>query len=229
MQLSCSLAKYFGGKTTRESRNKKMLIFYCAIVLLIVPSLLWIFRTQIRKYQLSRKLPGPDGLLFIGNGLELINKTPPQFIKILQRYFDDHGKLVRLWLGPQLVVLMTDPKDVEVVLTSKNLITKSDEYNYLLPWLNTGLLTSTGNKWLSRRKVLTPAFHFKILDEFVDIFDKQSAIFVEKLKQFENHDHVNVFPLVALCALDVICETAMGISLNSQSGIESKYVNQVNE
>lgn len=93
----------------------------------------------------------------------------------------------------------------QVVLTSTKLITKSDEYEFIKPWLNTGLLTSTGQKWISRRKVLTSAFHFKILDDFVEIFDKQSSILVQKLKRFENQGAFNIFPLTALCALDVIC------------------------
>jgi cytochrome P450 len=85
------------------------------------------------------------------------------------------------------------------------LITKSTEYNYLTPWLNTGLLTSRGQKWINRRKILTPAFHFKILENFVEVFEKQSSILVQKLKQFEGQGEFNIFPLTALCALDIIC------------------------
>lgn len=85
------------------------------------------------------------------------------------------------------------------------LITKSNEYDYLKPWLNTGLLTSTDQKWLNRRKVITHAFHFKILEDFVDTFDRQSSILVEKLKSFEGRGEFNIFPLTALCALDIIC------------------------
>jgi cytochrome P450 family 4 len=33
----------------------------------------------------------------------------------------------------------------QVILSSSKLIDKSRDYNYLEPWLNTGLLTSTGN------------------------------------------------------------------------------------
>jgi cytochrome P450 family 4 len=75
----------------------------------------------------------------------------------------------------------------------------------LKPWLNTGLLTSTGSKWISRRKILTPAFHFKILEDFVETFDTQSSVLVEKLRKFEGRGEFNIFPLTALCALDIIC------------------------
>lgn len=85
------------------------------------------------------------------------------------------------------------------------LLTKSSEYDYIMPWLGTGLLTSTGQKWVSRRKIITPAFHFNILEDFIEVFDKQSLILVEKLKKFEGRGAFDIFPLTALCALDVIC------------------------
>ena len=93
----------------------------------------------------------------------------------------------------------------QAILTNTKLITKSSEYNFVKPWLSTGLLTSSGQKWIKRRKILTPAFHFKILDDFVQIFNTQSSILVQKLKKFEGQNQFNIFPLTALCALDAIC------------------------
>jgi hypothetical protein len=39
------------------------------------------------------------------------------------------------------------------ILSSPKHIDKSSDYSYLHPWLGTGLLTSHGEKWHSRRKV----------------------------------------------------------------------------
>lgn len=91
------------------------------------------------------------------------------------------------------------------VLSNPKLITKSSDYDFLKPWLGNGLLTSTGSKWLSRRKILTPAFHFSILEDFVSIFDYHSSILIEKLRGHEGQGEVDIFPMTALCALDVIC------------------------
>lgn len=110
-----------------------------------------------------------------------------------------------MWLGNQLVVVLTDPKDVQVVMTDIRLISKSLEYKYIEPWLGTGLLTSTNKKWTTRRKILTPAFHFKILDDFIEVFDKQGNILVEKLKDKSGKNSFDIFPPVALSALDIIC------------------------
>lgn len=38
-------------------------------------------------------------------------------------------------------------------MSTSKYIDKSQDYDYLQPWLGTGLLTSHGKKWHSRRKV----------------------------------------------------------------------------
>ena len=42
--------------------------------------------------------------------------------------------------------------------------------------------------------MLTPAFHFKILEQFVEIFDNQSMIFIQNISQFNENDKVELFP-----------------------------------
>lgn len=111
------------------------------------------------------------------------------------------------------------------MLSSPTMITKSAEYRLLENWLGEGLLLSSGcycpniqrltcyniessllgKKWQARRKVITPAFHFKILEDFVEIFEKNATILVEKLGTYSPTESVNVFPLISLAALDIIC------------------------
>ncbi|CAL4147212.1 unnamed protein product, partial [Meganyctiphanes norvegica] len=100
-------------------------------------------------------------------------------------------------------------------------------YRYLHPWLGLGLLTSTGSKWKSRRKLLTPTFHFQILDEFVEVFNRQSLKLVDKLHKEANAKPIDIFPYISRCTLDTICETAMGVNLNTQDEPESKYLQSV--
>jgi cytochrome P450 family 4 len=92
-------------------------------------------------------------------------------------------------------------------------------------------LTSTGKKWSQRRKIITPTFHFKILEEFIETFDRQSDILVDKLRhkmQKSNGKPFDVYPFITLCALDVICESAMGTTVDAQQG-NSDYAKAVNE
>uniref|UniRef100_A0A182SPD1 Uncharacterized protein n=1 Tax=Anopheles maculatus TaxID=74869 RepID=A0A182SPD1_9DIPT len=109
-------------------------------------------------------------------------------------------------------------------------IDKSTEYDFIRPWLGEGLLTSRGRKWHTHRKVITPTFHFKILEQFVEIFDRQSTTFIKVLQPFaESGKSFDIFPQVTLCALDVICESAMGTKVNAQLNSTSDYVLAVKE
>lgn len=59
---------------------------------------------------------------------------------------------------------------VQFLFNSSKNSDKSSYYRFLLPVLGEGLLLSNGAKWAHRRKILTPAFHFNILQKFLDTF-----------------------------------------------------------
>lgn len=63
----------------------------------------------------------------------------------------------------------------------------------------------SGDKWRRSRKILTPAFHFKILEQFVDTFDSASDVLVDKLKSQSGKSEIDVYPYITLCTLDIIC------------------------
>ncbi|XP_066143724.1 cytochrome P450 4d2-like [Euwallacea fornicatus] len=118
----------------------------------------------------------------------------------------------------------------EFLLSNNTILEKSFNYTLFHEWLGTGLLTSTGSKWKQRRRIITPAFHFAILDQFVQIFDKDTDILMDKLQGIAvNKATVNIYEYVTLCALDSICESTMGVRIESQNFKNQDYVHAVKD
>ncbi|XP_048448511.1 cytochrome P450 4V2-like, partial [Rhincodon typus] len=115
----------------------------------------------------------------------------------------------------------------QVVLSSSKHLDKSYAYKFLHPWLGTGLLTSTGNKWRARRKLITPTFHFTILTEFLEVMNEQTSVLLEKWEKKVGKGPFNCFTDVTLCALDIICETAMDKKVYAQNNSDSEYIRAI--
>lgn len=52
--------------------------------------------------------------------------------------------------------------------------------------------------------MLTPTFHFKILEDFMEVFNRQSLVLLKHLETHSDGKPFDIFPLITLCALDII-------------------------
>jgi cytochrome P450 family 4 len=57
--------------------------------------------------------------------------------------------------------------------------------------------------------MITPAFHFKILDSFVEVFSEKSEILISKLQKEVGSKGFDVCPYITKCTLDIICGERM--------------------
>lgn len=132
-------------------------------------------------------------------------------------------------MAKDFVMFISSPEDAQTVLSSQELLFKSEKYGLIQPWLGDGLLLSGGEKWQKARKFLTPAFHFNILKEFKSAMEECCDVLIRKLETVEPGKPVNIYPFITLFALDVICETALGIKKNAQEDSNVEYVQAVKE
>jgi len=62
-----------------------------------------------------------------------------------------------------------------------------------------------GSKWQSRRKILTSAFHFNILQQFVEILIEESENMTKSLKNIEGTVVKNLVPFISEHTLNALC------------------------
>ena len=199
-----------------------MIVLGIAATVLIVLLLLW-NRKKARLHPLHMTPHYP----IVGASFHL-EIDGHKFFKQMRRYAEESNFLFVIWFFMYPTVWIGQVKFAEFVLRSNEVITKSFLYDPMHPWLGTGLLTSTHQKWKSRRRAVTPSFHFSILNDFQKIFAKQAQVFASKLKTYsEKGEAFNIQIPVGLVTLDIICETAMGVSVNAQGQKDSEYVKAI--
>ena len=170
-------------------------------------------------------ISGPPSVPLLGNALI---RDPVKSFQQFREFSRIYNRLYVLWIAYKPLVVTGRLAYAEAVLSSQEILSKSFAYNFLREWLGTGLLTSSGNKWKSRRRAITPTFHFAILNEFVSIFETQAKRLVKKFRETaDTGKAIDVQIPVSLATLDVICETAMGVHINAQYASNSEYVETV--
>ncbi|XP_037029512.1 cytochrome P450 4V2-like [Bradysia coprophila] len=169
------------------------------------------------------KLPQPAGklpvvghsLLLLKRGVDITESSFEAFYKYAVEYHE--FGLYAFALAFQPTVHIFSAEHFEKLMTSNTHINKSTSYSPLRPWLGTGLIVSGGDKWHKDRKSLTPAFHFKIMDEFNPLINKHARVLCDKIKTTLNMEVTNCVATLSACALDTICETSMGVDMKTQT------------
>ncbi|KAL0277052.1 UNVERIFIED_CONTAM: hypothetical protein PYX00_004472 [Menopon gallinae] len=203
----------------------KMVSLAIIFVVTVISCLLYIHLSHVWSTlykRIEKMYPGPKPLPLIGNG-HLFRSAKESFYKYLL-LCDQYDRFFRVYIGNVPFIVLYDYRDIEAVLSSNVKLDKGSVYQFLYPWIGRGLLTSAGEKWKTRRRLITPAFHFKILEEYIDLFNANGTILCQKLSQYSGKGAFNVNEWVKLYALDNICETAMKYQVNALINSESTYV-----
>ncbi|VDO70224.1 unnamed protein product [Heligmosomoides polygyrus] len=193
-----------------------------------IPSLIQWLLARKRLIQAIDRLPGPKALPLVGCAYQF-SFDSYKFTYLMEDLFERYSDglrgngMFRLWIGPFPVVCICRADSAKVILESSVETSKPKEgYGRLQEWLGTSILTSNGERWRSKRKMLTPAFHFSILNDFMTIFNKEATILLDQFSQFaDSRQSVDVFPLIKLCALDIICGPGPSDVVVGEDGVNS--------
>nr|UPO37782.1 cytochrome P450 4g1 [Liriomyza trifolii] len=179
---------------------------------LLVLALYEYWHRNTREYKMTKNIPAPPELPIIGNAHLIAGLTNAEIMAQGNVYLNKYGDTLRAWLGHVLIVFLTNPADIEIILSSNNHLTKAEEYRYFKPWFGDGLLISTGSHWRHHRKMIAPTFHQSILKSFVPTFVQHSKAVVERMrkevgKEFDVHDYMSQTTVEILLATAMGCKT----------------------
>ncbi|XP_037916535.1 cytochrome P450 4d2-like isoform X2 [Hermetia illucens] len=208
---------------------RKPLTMYFILLLVIITFLLVDFLAKIRRYSLTSNYPGPKIYPIFGTTEIFKRRKAEEYLEVFRGYSVKYGPIYRMWIGHELIIFIEDPAILETLLSSPKYINKHSIYGMVKFWLRDGLLLSTGPKWHSRRKIAAAAFHYKILEGFVDVFDRNSHILAKKFKKHLDGNEFDIYWDVSLAALDIICESAMGTKIDAQTSTDCEYIPAVEE
>lgn len=114
-------------------------------------------------------------------------------------------------------VMIYGAEECEAILGGNKTLTKLFHYKYLSAWIGDGLLISKPDKWRPRRKLLTPTFHYDILKDFVQVYNRHAKTLLGKFDKLVDKGYNDIFHTITLCTLDVICEAALGYNIDAQN------------
>ncbi|XP_060524485.1 cytochrome P450 4C1-like [Cylas formicarius] len=210
-----------------------MLLLVClcvtTIILLGFKYLYQPLKGYVRSKKLLNKLPTPRGRLPIIGHLLQFMCSPAEFFRKLTETDLELFPIYAAFIGPIVRVVILGPNEIESVVSTMKHNSKGKVYTFLSNWLGEGLLTSAGAKWQSRRKILTPAFHFSILKEFLGIFNKETKSLVDRLLKEWQRPYIDIIPLITNFTLLSINETSMGVTLDANTDEGMKYKNAIKE
>lgn len=205
------------------------------VVLLASAYLVWNFVVRpaacwFRKWKALRALPGPwDGIPFWfsmhaywthSRSISAKDGTAVFFQIICDMCERYRGKTFKTYLGMMPVVVLHTPDAVQTILTSKTNMKKPIVYNFIVSWLGEhNILTATGASWRFKRRLMTPAFHFRVLSDYLSTFNNNATALVERVEKLtaqQPEEPIRAVRLTQNCALDIMTKVLMGVDLGSQ-------------
>ncbi|XP_037040611.1 cytochrome P450 4C1-like [Bradysia coprophila] len=173
-------------------------------------------------------VPGVKSYPIIGTTHMFFGVRREDFFEVLRKEVQQNPYISRMWLGSLPEVTIRKAEYVEKVIGGSKNLEKSPGYEFLKPWLGEGLLLSKGAKWHKHRKIITPTFHYGILESFCDIFSEKSKIFIDKLDvHCGTGEPFDIYKYITRVTLDIVCVAAMGTKVDAQENIDNEYVGSI--
>ncbi|XP_051155970.1 cytochrome P450 4C1-like [Leptopilina boulardi] len=180
---------------------------------------------------LINKIPGPAFYPIPYVALAGANKPEDIALWLQNQYGKFKEGIMQLAIVLDAYIFISKPQHIEAVLNKTETLSKATLYHNYQFWLGDGLLTSSDEKALQKKKLLMSAFQFGVLDQFIEIMSEKAEILVQCIEndiQKNAGEAIDFYKYSVRCALDIICETSMGTNIDVQRNKDIEYFKALN-
>jgi len=159
--------------------------------------------------------------------LRELTKSP---LKYAIKYQAKYGDLFEVDSLSHKVMFASHPDIAKHLLVDNNkAYFKSFDYEILKLVLGEGLISSDGNFWLKQRRLAQPAFHKKRLDMMFEIMRDETALFCERLDQYQqNGSSFNINVELTKVTIDIVAKTLFGTEVDTSIVVIGKHITDLN-
>ncbi|KAI6238550.1 hypothetical protein M3Y99_00678700 [Aphelenchoides fujianensis] len=185
-------------------------------------------------HKMEDNIPLPEVVLKPSLGVPVTLSMPSNAADILdfmvveaQKALEKGESVMKMWVGPKLLVIPVNHEAVRAITSSSTEIDKGEDYRFFEQWLGPAILLGSGERWHRTRKMVTPAFHFAKIEEYVEAMDLHTRTMIQVLHEKPDGKELDLYPVIKNCSLDIIADTAFGVELNAQRNEDQPYVKAV--
>lgn len=181
------------------------------ISLILLLNYLWSKRKFIN---LAYQLPFSDHKYNLQALKDIINADGKKLFEMAYDSIKNVETISKTFHGPLLLVVLEDPDDVKLVMTSKDCLDKSSIMKFAN--INQGSLFGTLEAWQRHRKIMDPYFGALSMKNFMPLFNEKSLILTRNLSKYLGKKEFDIFHDMTALTLETVLN-AMELDIDIQN------------
>lgn len=163
----------------------------------------------------ERAIPGPQTRALLGH----LGEVKQDFFSAMVRWYEAHGDIVRVRLGPKRLFMISHPSLAEeILIKQQDCFVKS--YDPAKPRglalvLGNGLVTSSGALWQRQRRMIQPMFHRSQIARMAPLITHAGDALLEQWAGQSESACVDVAQAMKHVTLEIITQTMFSASVQN--------------